>query len=104
MMLAALLALTMFPYLLLFGFGCFLVNTLRGRFHRVCTDVLHRRTTACGPNILAKGCENGCNLLKNENCKVGTNFADKRGRSVGIVRWRTKAPEFVCVCFFFENC
>jgi hypothetical protein len=25
--------------------------------------------------------------------KVGTNFADKRGRSVGIVRLRTKATE-----------
>jgi hypothetical protein len=31
------------------------------------------------------------------SAKAGTNFADKRrsvGRSVGIVRWRTKATEF----------
>jgi hypothetical protein len=29
------------------------------------------------------------------SAKVGTNFADKRGRSVGIVRSRTKAIELV---------
>jgi hypothetical protein len=28
--------------------------------------------------------------------KVGINFIESGGRSFGIVRWRTKATEFVC--------
>jgi hypothetical protein len=38
--------------------------------------------------------------------KVGINFADKRGSSVGIIRSRTQATEFSfrVLVFYKENC
>jgi hypothetical protein len=35
--------------------------------------------------------------------KVGTNFADKRGREVGIVRSRTKATKLLLLVLFIRS-
>jgi hypothetical protein len=68
-------------------------------------ELLERKNSGSGLKIQDHGLRNPSRLLRNTalSVKAGTNFADKR-RSVGLVRSRTQAMEFVLFCFvLFAN-